>query len=175
MFRRTAYEAAGGFDPQLVGEDCDFYTAVAAAGFELRFDPVPLIVKRMTRGNLSNRADLFFEDPFKTLAKYRTRINEDDYRRIENNLQRGMARAAVYSGRLRLGLSLVSQWANRVGSVRPYRFFLADLMHWAVRLPVPMTVRYLIKRRLARFKSRATLVSRSADHEFSSTERHGVT
>lgn len=126
LFRRTAFDAAGGFDETLVGEDLDFYAAVAAKGYLFEFDPTPMLVKRVVPGSLGSRVDLLYMDPFITLRKHADRLTPVELGEIETNFYRGMGLAAAGVGRLGLSLRLYATAARRTRHPGP-------LAEWAVR------------------------------------------
>lgn len=119
VVKREAYDEAGGFDETLVGEDLDFYAAVAAAGYEFRYDPTPLMVKTAAPGSLGSKVELFFDDPFKTLAKYADRFTPSEYVQIEDKFYRGMGRAAAGVGKLSLAWYAYSTLSRRQRSLKP--------------------------------------------------------
>lgn len=130
MFRREAFDRVGGFDEELVAEDVDFYASLAAAGYEFRYDPTPLLFKTAYGKNLGGRPDLCFPSHFRTLAKHADRFSPEEYRRIENIIYLGMGRAAAGAGMLRLAWSAFSSLAVRTRSVGPYwQFFLRGGRH----------------------------------------------
>lgn len=150
MVRRQAYDQTGGFDETLVGEDLDFYAAVAAQGYEFRFDPAPLMVKTAAPNSLGSKVELFFNDPFKTLAKYKDHLSEAEHRQIEDKFYRGMGRAAAGVGKLRMAWSAYSTLAKRQESLRPYVEFGARSARALVLGSMPQSARSWLRHLRAR-------------------------
>lgn len=119
MIRRAVFDEVGGFDEQLVGEDLDFYAAVAARGYSIGFDPIPQIVKSARADNLATKVELFFNDPFVTLAKYRDRFTPTEYRAMEDGFYAGMGRAAAGVGRFTVAWRSYATLARRRRSPVP--------------------------------------------------------
>ena len=133
MFRRSVYDEVGGFDEQLVGEDLDFYAAVAARGHEFGFDPTPLVIKTHTGSGLGGAVERYFRDPFVTLEKYAEHFTRDEYRAIETQFYGGMARAAAGVGKLGLAFRFFGLQARRSRSIMPLlRFGALGVRHLAL-------------------------------------------
>jgi glycosyltransferase involved in cell wall biosynthesis len=126
LFRREAFDAVGGFDENLAGEDYDFYAGVSAHGYSFRYDSEPMIIKKVVKGSLATRVDLLHRDPFITLQKYADRIDPAEFIRMENGFYGGMGSAAAGSGQIRLSFMLYRSLASRKHSILP-------LVEWTVR------------------------------------------
>jgi alpha-1,3-rhamnosyltransferase len=126
LFRRSAYDAIGGFDETLGAEDFDFYVRLAAQGFSFEWIREPLVVKRETGRNLGGNIDNNHASRLAMLAKYHGKIPQDvyDYGRSgvmivlgENELNRGNLRASFEAYRaasqIRGERRLMARWAAR--------------------------------------------------------------
>jgi glycosyltransferase involved in cell wall biosynthesis len=152
MVKREAHDRAGGFDETLVGEDLDFYAAVAAQGYEFRYDPTPLMVKTAAPGSLGSKVELFFNDPFKTLQKHRQHFTASEYIRIEDSFYGGMGRAAAGVGKLRLAGKLYFNLAKRQRSPKPIIEYVIRGARSVALMALPAPLRGTLRR--VRAKSR---------------------
>jgi alpha-1,3-rhamnosyltransferase len=141
-FRREAYLEAGGFDETLVAEDVDFYVALAAHGWEFRYDPTPTVVKTVTGKNLGGRIERWYDVHFQTLAKYADRLSAAEYARVENHIWEHMGRICAGAGRLGLSWKAYSTLARRTGSVAPYLDFAGRAARHVTLSAVPGPVRH---------------------------------
>ncbi|WP_242185168.1 glycosyltransferase family A protein [Sphingomonas sp. CARO-RG-8B-R24-01] len=145
MVRREAYDRTGGFDETLVGEDLDFYAAVAAQGYEFRYDPSPLMVKTAAPDSLGSKVELFFDDPFKTLAKYRDRFTPTEYRAMEDGFYAGMGRAAAGVGKHRMSWRAYRTLAQRRRNPSPMLEFAVRNSRHLVLSAIPQSWRARLK------------------------------
>lgn len=154
MVRRTVFDEVGGFDAQMVGEDLDFYAAVAAHGHAIGFDTTPLIVKSARGDSLGSKVELFFDDPFKTLAKYRTYFAPAEYQAMENGFYAGMGRAAAGVGKVGTSWQAYATLGRRRRSVTPiFEFAVRNARHM-VLASVPQSWRSRLRRIRAEMRSR---------------------
>ncbi len=156
MVRRSVFDEVGGFDAQMVGEDLDFYAAVAAHGYSIGFETTPLIVKSARGDSLGSKVELFFEDPFKTLAKYRNHFAPAEYRAMEDGFYAGMGRAAAGVGKIGTSWQAYATLGRRRRSATPIIEFAIRNARHAVLASVPKSWRSHLRRMRAEMRSRAT-------------------
>lgn len=155
MVRRTVFDAVDGFDEQMVGEDLDFYAAVAADGHAIGFDPTPLIVKSARGDSLGSKVELFFDDPFKTLAKYQSRFSSTEYRLVEDGFYAGMGRAAAGVGKIGTSWRAYTALGHRRRSAAPLVQFAIWNVRHLVLSAVPFSWRSRLRYLRAHRRSRA--------------------
>ena len=160
MFRREVYDAIGGFDTRLVGEDLDFYAGVAANGYELAYDPTPLLVKsHKPGGGLGAAVERFFKDPFITLEKYAQHFTEAERCALEDSFYLGMMRASAGVGKARLAFGFARTLYARKGP-RIYGLLALLLARNTVLTALPLQLRYRL--RAARSGDLRRLISSNA-------------
>ena len=108
MFRRDVFDRIGGFDETLKTEDVDFFAAIIAAGFELRFDPRPLVYKRAVAGSLGADVEACAESHLRILDKHKARFAPDEVAWIRGRIIRQEGRA----------------WINRMEPGKAFRCFV---------------------------------------------------
>lgn len=155
MVRRSVVDEVGGFDETLVGEDLDFYAAVAAHGYAIGFDPTPQIVKSARADNLATRVELFFNDPFITLAKYRDRFTAAEYLAMENGFYAGMGRASAGVGEFALSWKAYLTLFRRRRNAAPLVEFAAQNARYLVLAALPRPLRSRLRRARADIRSKA--------------------
>lgn len=153
MIRRAAFDEVGGFDESLVGEDLDFYAAVAAYGYSIGFDPTPQIVKSAREDNLGTKVELFFNDPFITLTKYRDRFTPAEYRAMEDGFYAGMGRAAAGVGRFGTSWRSYATLARRRRSFGPLTECIVRMGRHFILTAVPPSWRAHLRRARARLRA----------------------
>lgn len=153
MVRRTVVDEVGGFDETLVGEDLDFYAAVAAQGYAIGFDPSPQIVKSARGDNLGTKVELFFNDPFVTLAKYRDRFTVAEYTKMENGFYAGMGRAAAGVGKLSLSWHAYLTLSRRKRNATPLVEFAVQNARHLLLAALPQPVRSSLRRARAQIRA----------------------
>lgn len=155
MVRRKVFDAVGGFDEKMVGEDLDFYAAVAADGHAIGFDPTPLIVKSARGDSLGSKVELFFDDPFKTLEKYRSRFSPAEYRSVEDGFYGGMGRAAAGVGKIGTSWRAYTTLGRRQRSAAPLvKFAVWNARHLALSA-IPLSLRSKLRYLRAHRRSHA--------------------
>ena len=86
MVRRSVFDEVGGFDAQMVGEDLDFYAAVAAHGYSIGFETTPLIVKSARGDSLGSHFVEVGVDAWTGETRIRRMLSVCDAGRILNPL-----------------------------------------------------------------------------------------
>lgn len=155
MVRRSVFDEVEGFDAEMVGEDLDFYAAVAAHGYAIGFDPTPLMVKSARGDSLGSKVELFFADPFKTLAKYRDHFSLAEYRAMEDGFYAGMGRAAAGVGKLGTSWGAYATLSRRRRSVVPLLEFAVRNARHRILASVPGSWRSQLRRLRAELRARA--------------------
>lgn len=102
MFRRSLYDAVGGFNESIVAEDVDFFTRVTWHGAALHYLPRLLMVKRATGHNLSRDIDGNYRSHTATLEIFKDRISPELYQRAHIRLFVSRGRHAAPWGDSRL-------------------------------------------------------------------------
>lgn len=146
IVRRSVFDQVGGFDENLVGEDLDFYAAIASHGYSIGFVPSPQIVKSERGDNLSTQVELFFDDPFVTLAKYRDRFSPVEYAAMEDGFYMGMGRAAAGVGKTLVSWRAYLTMMRRRRSIAPIGEFLTRNARHAVLSAMPLSWRSGLRR-----------------------------
>jgi len=126
MFTRDAYAQVGGFDEHLVAEDVDFYVRLAAAGYEMRYDPSPLVVKSETPRSLGTRTSLSADLSLKILQKHRSVLTAKQFAELENGIYRRRGQAASYTRHFGLAIKYYALLAYRTRSIIPCCEFFAS-------------------------------------------------
>jgi alpha-1,3-rhamnosyltransferase len=150
MFRRAAYNRAGGFDESMVAEDVDFYVGLAACGYHFAYDPTPLVKKTVVPGSLGSRIDLSFDVHHRTLRKHADRFTPEEYRELSNAIFAHLGRVAAGAGRLGLSLRAYSALAKERRSLHPYLQFGAVAARRAVLSVLPAWIRHRLRQARAR-------------------------
>ncbi|MDT0631812.1 glycosyltransferase [Rubrivirga sp. S365] len=120
LFKREVYEEVGGFDESLVAEDLDFYAAIAFHGHKLHYIPEPLVVKTYTGSNLGLNVEGNFEAHLRTVHKYESHLDAEEYSVALANVYLSKGRSAAGSGRRLLALGAYREAARLQKSPRPY-------------------------------------------------------
>lgn len=155
MFTRKVYDEVGGFDEKLIAEDLDFYAAIAARGYQLAYDPTPLLYKTVTGYNQGAKVDRNFPSHFTTLEKYKDRLSPERYRRIENDLYACMGRTAAGAGLLKVSWRAYRTLAGREGSPKPILRFGAQAFRHLFLSALPNPARHWLQTARARRAIRA--------------------
>lgn len=149
MFRREVYDFVGGFDEGLVAEDLDFYVRVAAKGFEFRYVPKPLVVKRATGSNLGLNVESNYAAHLSTLEKFVDQIDAELYEYARLNITVSKARHAAGAGDLKLAARCYLSAAHMSQSVKP----LAEMTRRCLRYVLLKMLPPPAKRSLRRLRS----------------------
>jgi glycosyltransferase involved in cell wall biosynthesis len=150
MLRRHALDAVGGFDPTIFAEDIDLFAAMAAAGYEFRYDPAPLVQKRFARGSLSSRVEECFDAHFRILDKHRGRLSSEQQWRIENKLHHWMGQAAASQGQVGLAFRSYLTAAKRTRNPAHMFRFMQRTGRYFLARAVPASARPFLRRARAR-------------------------
>ena len=150
MFPRAIWEEVGGFDETLKTEDVAFFTAITAHGYEIRYDPRPLVYKRETDAGLGGNTRACADSQLAILERYRSFFQPDEFRAATSIVQAGEGRA--WSAALQFG----NAWrcyvaaARTRGSPLPLVSFAGNALRDLARHAAPVDLRASIRRLRAR-------------------------
>lgn len=145
MVTRDAYQRVGGFDESLVAEDVDFHVAVAARGFEIQYDPAPLVVKTVGVTNLGRHPESIAGVHFKILQKYRGSLSAAEYAVLEEEIYRHVGQAAAAQGMFGLSLASYLRLVRRCHSPMPLMHFLGNAGRRIALSTMPTIVRHRLR------------------------------
>lgn len=165
LFRRTAFDAIGGFDEALAGEDLDFYLRLTAAGYLVEYDSEPLVVKRVTAGSLGSRLrDLVFVGE-QIIEKHRRRLDTYQYERLLKINRRNVIALAARCGDFELAWGTATRESVRCRSLRPVASALFWTA-WSVALrSTPSPLRHRLRITRAALRNRIAAKGRGGSSE----------
>jgi glycosyltransferase involved in cell wall biosynthesis len=120
MFPRAVWDEVGGFDETLETEDVAFCAAIAAHGYDFRYDAELLLYKRETVAGLGADTRACSDSHFRILDRYRSSFSAGEFRKVTSELQEGEG----------------SLWSARLHFDRAWRCYLAAAR--TRRSPVPV-------------------------------------
>lgn len=152
MFRRSAWEALGGFDERLAAEDVDFFLRLAAEGYEFAYVPHALMVKTVVEGSGGSQLRTLIRVHEQILEKHAHRLSPARYAALRTLMYRHLIQLAAGAGDYRLSFETAVNLSRYQLAVEPLLDFAGSSARAAVLRALPTSVRHAL--RLARSQMR---------------------
>jgi GT2 family glycosyltransferase len=156
MFPRAVWDEVGGFDETLETEDIAFFAAVAAHGYDIRYDAEPLLYKRETDAGLGGNTRACSASHFRILERYRSSFSADEFRKVTSDLQAG--EGSLWSAKLNFDRAWQCYLAaaKTRGSPVPLATFFVRAARDIGRHVAPVEARAWVRRFRARAAAKAS-------------------